>query len=285
MPTPASSCATGCWRCVDAGGVRAKPSEMFRAFEVAIERDLPLGLQTADLISEHAAHAGEALRRDPESARPLPGGPHRSARQGHPLSPRADERPGAAGRAHAGVGADHGSRAARPLSRLHRRPALALRGGHAQGAAPRGEQVRTAPWPSEEMALVDAAAAALPGDAAARRGQGAGQEPLGQGGGGGPGHRHPPGPADGRRQAGRVPGPRAPDHGPHLAAARPGGPGPDRPLRPAVRRHRDAARAVPHHLRRPDLRRAGQPHRAGRTSCCAICSSGPGSTWSGGPTC
>jgi [protein-PII] uridylyltransferase len=45
-----------------------KPSEMFRAFEVAIERDLLLSLRTADLISEQAAHAGEALRADPDSA-------------------------------------------------------------------------------------------------------------------------------------------------------------------------------------------------------------------------
>ncbi len=53
---------------VDASVFERKPSEMFRAFEVAVERDLPLGLQTADLIGEHAAQGGEALRGDPGSA-------------------------------------------------------------------------------------------------------------------------------------------------------------------------------------------------------------------------
>jgi [protein-PII] uridylyltransferase len=45
-----------------------KPSEAIRIFQVAIERDLPVGLRTADLIAEHAAQHAEALRRDPESA-------------------------------------------------------------------------------------------------------------------------------------------------------------------------------------------------------------------------
>jgi [protein-PII] uridylyltransferase len=58
----------GMLEAVDPGVFERKPSEMFRAFEVAIERDLPIGLQTADLISEQAAHAAEALRRDPESS-------------------------------------------------------------------------------------------------------------------------------------------------------------------------------------------------------------------------
>jgi [protein-PII] uridylyltransferase len=45
-----------------------RPSEMLRIFQVAIERDRPIGLRTTDLISEQAAHGAEALRRDPDSA-------------------------------------------------------------------------------------------------------------------------------------------------------------------------------------------------------------------------
>ena len=45
-----------------------RPSEMVRIFQVAIERDRPIGLRTTDLISEQAAHGAEALRRDPDSA-------------------------------------------------------------------------------------------------------------------------------------------------------------------------------------------------------------------------
>jgi [protein-PII] uridylyltransferase len=47
-----------------------KPSEMFRLFQVAIERRCSIGLRTSDLIAEHAASSGgaESLRRDPDSA-------------------------------------------------------------------------------------------------------------------------------------------------------------------------------------------------------------------------
>jgi [protein-PII] uridylyltransferase len=45
-----------------------KPSEAVRLFQAAIDRDLPIGLRTADLVAEFAAHHGEALRKDPESA-------------------------------------------------------------------------------------------------------------------------------------------------------------------------------------------------------------------------
>ncbi len=46
-----------------------QPSEMFRLFSAAIELDLPVGLRTSDLVAEHAAHRGEALRADPDAAR------------------------------------------------------------------------------------------------------------------------------------------------------------------------------------------------------------------------
>ncbi|HEY0713740.1 MAG TPA: hypothetical protein VGF45_13765, partial [Polyangia bacterium] len=45
-----------------------KPSEMFRLFEVAIERNQPVGLRTTDAISELSVEAAERLRRDPDSA-------------------------------------------------------------------------------------------------------------------------------------------------------------------------------------------------------------------------
>jgi len=45
-----------------------KPSEMIRLFVLAIERDLVIGRRTADLVAEHAATHGAALRADPEAA-------------------------------------------------------------------------------------------------------------------------------------------------------------------------------------------------------------------------
>jgi len=48
--------------------VRMHAVEHAPAFEVAIDQDLPLGQETADLIDEHAAHGAEALRNDPQSA-------------------------------------------------------------------------------------------------------------------------------------------------------------------------------------------------------------------------
>jgi [protein-PII] uridylyltransferase len=41
-----------------------KPSEMIRLFCASIELDVPVGLRTADLVAEHAAHHGPALRED-----------------------------------------------------------------------------------------------------------------------------------------------------------------------------------------------------------------------------
>jgi [protein-PII] uridylyltransferase len=53
---------------IDPAVFEQAPSEMIRTFAVAIDRDLPIGLRTADLISEHAAQRSEALRGDPGSA-------------------------------------------------------------------------------------------------------------------------------------------------------------------------------------------------------------------------
>jgi [protein-PII] uridylyltransferase len=45
-----------------------RPSEVIRLFQVSIDRNLPIGMRTADLVAEHAAHHAEAIRRDPASA-------------------------------------------------------------------------------------------------------------------------------------------------------------------------------------------------------------------------
>jgi [protein-PII] uridylyltransferase len=41
-----------------------QPSEMIRLFCASVELDVPVGLRTADLVAEHAAHNGAALRDD-----------------------------------------------------------------------------------------------------------------------------------------------------------------------------------------------------------------------------
>src|SRR6185369_3981596 len=46
-----------------------KPSEMIRIFSTAIELDVPLALRTREVIAEHAAARGEALRADPDTGR------------------------------------------------------------------------------------------------------------------------------------------------------------------------------------------------------------------------
>jgi [protein-PII] uridylyltransferase len=58
----------GALEVVDPEVFRRRPSEMFRLFEVAIERDLPVGLRTSDVIAELSVDAAELLRRDPDSA-------------------------------------------------------------------------------------------------------------------------------------------------------------------------------------------------------------------------
>ncbi len=45
-----------------------RPSEMFRLFEVAIDRNLPVGLVTSDIIAELSVSEAERLRQDPDSA-------------------------------------------------------------------------------------------------------------------------------------------------------------------------------------------------------------------------
>jgi [protein-PII] uridylyltransferase len=47
-----------------------KPSELIRLFCASVELDVPVGLRTADLVAEHAAHRASALREDADS------GPH-----------------------------------------------------------------------------------------------------------------------------------------------------------------------------------------------------------------
>jgi [protein-PII] uridylyltransferase len=44
-----------------------RPSEMFRIFAASIELDVPVGLRTCDLIAEHAANRGAALRADADA--------------------------------------------------------------------------------------------------------------------------------------------------------------------------------------------------------------------------
>jgi [protein-PII] uridylyltransferase len=58
----------GALEVIEPSVLEKRPSEMIRIFQVAIERDRPIGLRTTDLISEQAAHGAEALRRDPDSA-------------------------------------------------------------------------------------------------------------------------------------------------------------------------------------------------------------------------
>ena len=58
----------GALEVIDPSVFEKRPSEMLRIFQVAIDRDRPIGLRTTDLISEQAAHAAEGLRRDPDSA-------------------------------------------------------------------------------------------------------------------------------------------------------------------------------------------------------------------------
>lgn len=53
---------------IDPAVFAARPSEMLRLFEVAIDRNLRVGLRTTDVIAELSADAAEALRRDPDSA-------------------------------------------------------------------------------------------------------------------------------------------------------------------------------------------------------------------------
>jgi [protein-PII] uridylyltransferase len=66
-PDPSFIVRDGMLEVIDSTVFERKPSEMFRAFEVAIARDLPLGLRTADLIGEQAAHSAETLRGDPDA--------------------------------------------------------------------------------------------------------------------------------------------------------------------------------------------------------------------------
>jgi [protein-PII] uridylyltransferase len=58
----------GALEVVDPAIFSRRPSEMFRLFEVAIDRDLPVGLRTSDIIAELSIEAAEMLRRDPDSA-------------------------------------------------------------------------------------------------------------------------------------------------------------------------------------------------------------------------
>jgi [protein-PII] uridylyltransferase len=44
-----------------------QPSEMIRIFSASVELDVPVGLRTSDIIADHAAHRGPALRDDPLS--------------------------------------------------------------------------------------------------------------------------------------------------------------------------------------------------------------------------
>jgi [protein-PII] uridylyltransferase len=153
LADPAFSVRDGMLEVRDASVFEQKPSEMFRAFEVAIERDLPLGLQTADLISEHAAHAGEALRRDPQSAPRFLAVLTDVRDQANPsrleqmndlglLAALMPEWEPIMGRVqhdlyHVYTVDQHSLYSVAMLKALRRR-----------------EQVRTAPWPTEEIALV-----------------------------------------------------------------------------------------------------------------------------------
>jgi [protein-PII] uridylyltransferase len=153
-PDPSFVECDGVLEVVEATVFEQKPSEMFRAFSVAIERDLPLGLQTTDLIAEHAAHAAEALRRDPQSParffavltdprdRATPSRLEQMNDLGllSALMPEWETNMG---------------RVQHDLYHVYTVDQHSLYSVAMLKALSRGEHARDAPWPSQEMALVD----------------------------------------------------------------------------------------------------------------------------------
>ena len=193
-PTQLRRCATARWRSIDAVGVRAASRRRCSASsQVAIERDLPIG---------PAHHRPDQRAGRPRRPRRCAAIPSRRPRFLAVLTDVRDEATPSrleqmndlgllaalmpewepiTGRVqhdvyHVYTVDQHSLYSVAMLKALARRE-------HADGVplAHRGD----GPHP--------AAGAALPGDAAARRGQGGGQEPLAQGRGAGGGHRRPAG--------------------------------------------------------------------------------------------
>jgi [protein-PII] uridylyltransferase len=154
VPDPSFVQRDGVLEVVDARVFQEQPSEMFRAFAVAIDRDLPLGLDTIDLIAEHAAHDAEAVRRDPQSA----------TRFFAVLTdPRDQATPSRLEQMN-----DLGllsalmpdwepimGRVQHDLYHVYTVDQHSLYAVAMLKALARGELIRSAPWPSQEMALVD----------------------------------------------------------------------------------------------------------------------------------
>ena len=110
------------------GVFERKPSEIIRIFQLAIDLDVPLALRTRELLGELAASQPALLRDDAEAGRRFVEMLLRRARSRQPVAPGTDAGPRHARRDHARVGAVDRARAARHLSRVHRRPARAVRG-------------------------------------------------------------------------------------------------------------------------------------------------------------
>lgn len=67
-PDPSFQTRDGALEVTEPAVFLRKPSEMFRLFSVAIEADAPVGLRTADIVSELAVEKAAAIREDPEAA-------------------------------------------------------------------------------------------------------------------------------------------------------------------------------------------------------------------------
>ena len=119
---------------IDPGIFERKPSEMIRIFQLAIELDVPLALRTREQLGELAASRPELLREDAEAGRRFVELCCDARDRANPSRLEQMQDLGLLARDHARVGAVDRARAARHLSRLHRRPARAVRGGAAARA-------------------------------------------------------------------------------------------------------------------------------------------------------
>ena len=233
----------------DGSVFETKPSEMLRIFQVAIAHDLTLSLRTREILAELAVSHAEALRKDPESGPCFVEILCDQRDRANPSRLEQMQDLGLAGGDDARVGAVDRPRPARHLSRVHRRPARALRDRAAARAGPRRPR-GSVPAADRDGAVRAPAGGAGGRHAAARRRQ-ALRQPA-QRDRRRPGRRHLPAAGDrrGRHPAGRVPGPPAPGDGADVAAPRSGRHQHDLRLRDVVRRRGEPARAVPADLLR-----------------------------------
>ena len=190
---------------------------------------MPLALRTRELIARAGGVARASAARRSRGGTPVRRDRLRRARSGQPVAPGADAGPGAAGGADARVGAVDRPRAARHLSRLHRRPARALRRG-AAARAPARRARQGVPGSDRDVQEVTRPVALALGTLLHDVGKpyGSPHSEIGAGlavasaGGWDRGAGHP---------AGGVPGPPAPGDGADVAAARSGRPRDDLRLR------------------------------------------------------